>query len=125
VGNLFAALVSTLKEDLFWTRGTAARFRSSEHVERGFCSNCGTPLFYDSLASDEIDLCIGAFDNPKSLVPVSHDSIENRMPWFSNINQIRDAGTTEEIDGKDLPEKIEASNRQHPDYDTDRWPPLK
>jgi hypothetical protein len=125
MGNVFAALVSTMKEDLLWTRGTPARFRSSEHVERGFCSNCGTPLFYDPLQSDEIGLCIGAFDKPQAIVPISHDSIESRMPWFAEITNIRDAGTSAEIDGPEKEERVRKSNRQHPDHDTDSWPPKR
>ena len=123
VGNLFAALVSVPKEALTCTRGTPGRFRSSEHVERGFCSECGTPLFYDSLNSDEIGLCIGAFDAPQSLVPLSHESTESRMPWFSEITPIRDAGTSEEIDGLGRVQAVKASNRRHPDHDTAMWPP--
>jgi hypothetical protein len=123
VGNVFAALVSAPKEGLTWTRGTPSRFRSSEHVERGFCSACGTPLFYDPLNSEDIGLCIGALDAPQSLVPISHDSTESRMPWFSEIMAIRDAGTSEEIDGPQRVRAIAASNRQHPDHDTEVWPP--
>jgi hypothetical protein len=122
VGNLFAALVSAPKEALTWTRGVPGRFQSSENVERGFCSQCGTPLFYDSLNSDEIGLCIGAFDAPQSFVPLSHDSTESRLPWFSEITAIRDAGTSEEIDGPGRVEAIKATNRQHPDHDTAVWP---
>ncbi len=122
VGNVFAALVSAPKDKLTWTRGTPARFQSSEHVKRGFCAKCGTPLFYDALRSDEIGLCIGAFDQPQSIVPISHDSIESRMPWFSEITQIKDAGTSVEIDGPQRVEAVRASNRQHPDHDTAVWP---
>ena len=123
VGNLFAALVSVPKEALTCTRGKPGRIRSSEHVERGFCTQCGTPLFFDSLNSDEIGLCIGAFDAPQSLVPLSHKSTESRMPWFSEIIAIRDAGTSEEIDGPGRVQAVKASNRQHPDHDTAMWPP--
>ncbi|RYI08877.1 MAG: GFA family protein, partial [Acetobacteraceae bacterium] len=47
VGNIFAALVAAPREAITWTRGEPSRFRSSDHVDRGFCSQCGTPLFYD------------------------------------------------------------------------------
>ena len=47
VGNIFAALVAAPREAITWTRGEPARFRSSDHVDRGFCRNCGTPLFYE------------------------------------------------------------------------------
>jgi hypothetical protein len=123
VGNYFAALVGSGKAELVWTRGTPARFRSSENVERGFCSSCGTPLFYDPLHSDDIGLMIGAFDNPQDIKLVSQDSIESRMPWFAGIVHIREAGTSEQIDGQERVAKVKASNRQHPDHDTDQWQP--
>jgi hypothetical protein len=122
VGNYFAALVSTPKSELTWTRGTPARFRSSEHVERGFCGQCGTPLFYDPLKSEDIGICIGAFDAPQSIKPISQDSIESRMPWFSEIGLIHEAGTSEEIDGPERVEAVRKSNRQHPDRETVEWP---
>jgi hypothetical protein len=75
-------------------------------------------LFYHSRNSGDIGLCIGAFDAPQSLVPLSHDSTESRMPWFSDITTIRDAGTSEEIDGLTGVGSIQATNRQHSDHDT-------
>ena len=37
-------------------------FRSSEKVRRGFCSVCGSTLFFDPLQRDWIGLAMGAFD---------------------------------------------------------------
>src|SRR5437868_4033910 len=37
------------KHALRWTRGRPAAFRSSNLVERQFCSVCGTPLTYNFL----------------------------------------------------------------------------
>jgi hypothetical protein len=121
VGNFFAALVSTGKAELAWTRGTPARFSSSEGVERGFCANCGTPLFYDPLHSPDIGLMIGAFDKAAEIMPISQDSIESRMPWFSEIVAIHESGTSEELDGPERVAEVAASNRQHPDHDTETW----
>jgi hypothetical protein len=125
VGNFFAALVSTPKSKLTWTRGTPARFRSSGDVERGFCANCGTPLFFDPIHSEDIGLCIGAFDKPQYIKPISQDSIESRMPWFSQITEIEDSGTSEQLDGSERVREVRNSNRQHPDQDTTEWPILK
>jgi hypothetical protein len=123
VGNYFAALVSAPKETLTWTRGTPARFRSSADVERGFCAQCGTPLFYDPLKWDEIGLMIGALDDPATVKPLTQDSTESRMPWFLEIVNVPDKGTSVEIDGPERVSEVAASNRQHPDHDTETWPP--
>lgn len=37
-------------------------FRSSEKVRRGFCSVCGSSLFFDPVHRDWIGLAMGAFD---------------------------------------------------------------
>ncbi len=123
VGNFFAALVSAPKETLTWTRGVPSRFQSSADVERGFCAQCGTPLFYDNIHWDEIGLMIGALDNPAAIIPISQDSTESRMPWFHDIIKVPDKGTSEDIDGPERVEDIRASSRQHPDHDTPTWPP--
>lgn len=52
-----AALVVTGGESLSW-------YRSSEKVRRGFCSNCGSFLFWDPPAKDSIGIAMGAFDTP-------------------------------------------------------------
>jgi hypothetical protein len=122
VGNYFAALVSTPKAKLSWTRGTPSRFSSSEGVERGFCSQCGTPLFYDAVHSPDIGLMIGAFDQPAAIKPISQDSIESRVPWFGEIAAVPDSGTSEALDGPERVAAVAASNRQHPDHDTEKWP---
>ncbi len=122
VGNYFAALVGTGKSELVWTRGTPARFRSSADVERGFCAQCGTPLFSDQLKSDDIGLMIGAFDHPQDIKLVSQDSIESRMPWFHEIVAVTASGTSEELDGPERVAAVAASSRQHPDHDTEAWP---
>ncbi len=125
VGNYFAALVSTPKDQLTWTRGTPARFQSSGDVERGFCANCGTPLFFDPIHSLDIGLCIGALDKPRDVKPISQDSVESRMPWFAEIIHVQDSGSSEELDGPERVAEVAASNRQHPDHDTESWPPHK
>jgi hypothetical protein len=123
VGNFFAALVSSPKAKLIWTRGTPARFKSSGDVDRGFCAQCGTPLFFDPVNSEDLGLYIGTLDEPYLIKPISQDSIESRMPWFSEIAHIEDSGTSEQLDGVSRVEAVRASNKQHPDYDTEVWPP--
>ena len=39
-------------------------YHSSEKVRRGFCSNCGSVLFFDPPARDWIAIAMGAFDTP-------------------------------------------------------------
>lgn len=39
-------------------------YQSSEKVRRGFCSTCGSSLFWDPVQRDWIGIAMGAFDGP-------------------------------------------------------------
>jgi hypothetical protein len=39
-------------------------FRSSDKVRRGFCSTCGSSLFWDPIERDWVGVAMGAFDRP-------------------------------------------------------------
>ena len=122
VGNIFAALVAAPREAIVWTRGSPARFRSSEHVDRGYCRDCGTPLFFQYLEGERVSLTIGSFDTPH-LIPIRFQlGKESRHPSIVDIEGAKLLGTTEEEDADQVP-GIRASNNQHPDHDTTDWVP--
>ena len=121
VGNFFAALIGIPREAFSWTRGQPALFKSSDPVTRGFCRDCGTPLLYDYAASKHLNVTVGSLDNPALFSPGAQFGKEARMPWFSDICGLAEEGTTEET-MSDHVSAIKASNHQHPDHDTDRWP---
>jgi hypothetical protein len=52
-----SALTVTGEDKVSW-------FQSSEKVRRGFCSVCGSTLFWDPVFRDWIAIAMGAFDNP-------------------------------------------------------------
>lgn len=120
-GNFFAALVGVPRDALTWTRGAAAIFKSSDQVARGFCSDCGTPLYYDYLASGHLSVTTGSLDDPARFPPKMQFGTEGRLPWFDAIVTLGEEGTTEET----MPgaaAAIRASNHQHPNRDTPCWP---
>ena len=114
-GGLFAALVAAPNDALRWTRGTPATFRSSEHVDRGFCATCGTPLFYRG-DSGRTNLTIGSLDDPAAFPPKTQMGSESRMPWCASLPALHDEGATEDQD-PDRAAAIAASNHQAPDRD--------
>ena len=122
VGNFFAALVGTSKSGFAWTRGAASVFRSSDDIERGFCSACGTPLFYHDVKGEHISVTIGSLDHPDRLRPQSQNGIEGRMPWFAELTSVPDLGRTEDGDAAAWAAAIKVTKRQHPDHDTEQWP---
>src|SRR5262245_49623924 len=53
---------------LTWTRGAPKLRRSSDHAERGFCSDCGTQLtFQDDQSRWELDLTLASLDRPQAV----------------------------------------------------------
>ena len=121
-GQLFAAAVGVRHEHLSWTRGTPAVFASSDYVERGFCPHCGTSLFFHYKQAPFRALSIGAFDDPRRIPIHFQLGTEGRHPDLLRLGDIRDEGTTEEIDPQGAA-NIQRTNHQHPDHDTQTWPP--
>ncbi|OJY65947.1 MAG: aldehyde-activating protein [Sphingobium sp. 66-54] len=122
VGNLFAALVGAPNDRLEWTRGTPATFASSDLAERGFCAACGTPLFYHGKDSPRTGLTIGSLDDPDLAPPGIQVGMEGRRAVIDLLATLPDCGTTETDMAQEAP-VIRASNHQHPDHDTEQWPP--
>ena len=118
-GNFYAPLVSVRKAKLTWTRGERARFQSSNHVQRGFCRECGTPLSYE--APDGMALAIGAFDEPACLAPNRQYGLEEKLPYTDDLSLL--PGTRTEQDLAEEPFLASLVNYQHPDHDTAAWPP--
>lgn len=121
VGNLGASLVSSKNADITWTRGTPATFMSSAHVERGFCRDCGTPLFYRDVKSSGLSLTIGSLDEPHTVPILFEMGTEGKHPSLAVIPGAKQEGTTEQPDNAEWVEAIRASNNQHPDHDTEEW----
>ncbi|MFN4023698.1 MAG: GFA family protein [Hyphomonas sp.] len=121
-GNFFAALVGVPLTDFSWTRGKPAEFRSSAKVGRGFCRDCGTPLYFRHDDSQHISMSIGAFDDPASIPLHFQLGMEGRLPQIDQLAGLMDYGSTEEAMPDDAA-AISMSNNQHPDHDTEDWVP--
>ncbi len=125
--SFFAAWVDVAKADFFLTRGALSYFKSSDSGERGFCRDCGTPLTYSYAAQPRITVAIGAFDRHAELRPEHQYGVETREPWFATLPDLP-ASRLGEDDATLTPtvlERISHSSRQHPDHETDSWPPAK
>ena len=57
-------------------------FRSSEKVRRGFCSICGSSLFWDPLFHDRIGLAMGAFDTPTGTRLAIHIFVADKGDYY-------------------------------------------
>ncbi len=118
-GGFYAPLVSVGKARLTWTRGRPKCFASSNFATRGFCSDCGTPLTYE--APDGIALAIGAFDHPETIEPAIQFGVEGKLPFVDDIATLPSRVTIDDIEA--APFLNDLVSNQHPDHDTDTWPP--
>lgn len=121
-GNFFGARVGVLLSDLIWTRGEPSRFFSSKGAARGFCSSCGTSLFFLGDGSERISISIGAFDEPNNIKLDFELGIEGKVAQLAQLGSLENFGTSEEDDPDGAQAASETSN-QHPDHDTDQWTP--
>ena len=57
-------------------------FASSEKVRRGFCSACGSTLFWDPIHRDWIGLAMGAFDTPTATHLKMHIFVADKGDYY-------------------------------------------
>lgn len=57
-------------------------YRSSEKVRRGFCSTCGSQLFWDPLFRDWTGVAMGAFDKPTNTKLHIHIFVADKGDYY-------------------------------------------
>lgn len=114
-GGFFSALVTAPKDGVEWTRDAPSYFQSSVNIERGFCSNCGTPMTYRHPGG--LEIAIGTFDDRTDLAPQIQVNHAARLPW---VETIFDQPALDDPDYYSRQETI--ISFQHPDHETDNWP---
>lgn len=119
MGGYFGPFVSVPIANLAWTRGERKRFRSSNKIHRGFCGDCGTPLTFES-RGDHIELAIGAFDRPREVRLKEQLASQARVADLADLAALPMHPEDEPRAAAHLASVI---SYQHPDHDTDDWPP--
>lgn len=123
VGGPFAVICPVAKSAFRVTRGAFSWFRSSDLARRGFCRSCGTPMIFDYPEYPDIGVLVGSLDRPALVPPVVQYGVESRIPWFRHLSDLPGDQPTYAVDPKNYLPRIRTSNRQHPDHDTEAWPP--
>ena len=116
-GAFYGPLVTGL--GVTWTRGEPKRFQSSNLVRRGFCDACGTPLTYEYEGG--VELAIGAFDDPAAAAPVLQVNPDDKLPFVDGIPGLPVRPPGSEPRQEDWKDRV--ISHQHPDRDTEAWPP--
>jgi hypothetical protein len=74
--------------DVAWTAAPPDWYRSSPIARRPFCSTCGTPLGFQFLDGENMDLTIGSFDDPSRFRPTSNFGIETALPAWLDASHL-------------------------------------
>jgi hypothetical protein len=70
-----SALTITGEDTLNW-------YQSSEKVRRGFCSVCGSSLFWDPIHRDWIGIAMGAFESPTGTRVHIHVHVADKGDYY-------------------------------------------
>jgi hypothetical protein len=62
-------------------------YRASNTARRGFCSNCGSTLFWQADGRDEISIAAGSFDGPTGLTIEGHIYCADRGDYYAIPNE--------------------------------------
>ena len=63
-------------------QGDVRWFNASDTAKRGFCSTCGSSLFWKSHAEDEIGVAMGALDGPTGLTLTRHIFTQDKGDYY-------------------------------------------
>ncbi|GLQ55160.1 GFA family protein [Devosia nitrariae] len=119
-GSIAWAFFTAQRAALCWTRGQPAHYPSSAAAVRGYCAACGTPLTFEPEGEDTIDVGIATLDVPAALKPTEQYWVGTRMPWFGELADLPTAGLGDKLPADEVTRRRPF---QHPDHDTDAWPP--
>lgn len=118
-GGFFGPYVSVATADLVWTRGERKRFQSSNKVQRGFCGDCGTPLTFEYDGAS-LGLSIAAFDRASEIAIAEQLASHARLADFKVLGDLPEHAEDEPRAAAHL---ASITSYQHPDHDTETWPP--
>ena len=78
----FAVATCAKKSDFVLIKAETLKwYRSSEWARRGFCSECGSFLFWDG-SEDEISLNAGSLDQPTGLKLSGHIYVDDKADYY-------------------------------------------
>jgi hypothetical protein len=93
-GHVFAS--TDVPKSALTIRGEehVAWYQSSEKARRGFCSVCGSSLFWDPLHRDWIGVAMGAFDGPTGARLAVHIFVAEKGDYYEIADGVTQFATT-------------------------------
>lgn len=90
-GSAFTTYAPVRNENMRWLEGKddIKIYKSSELAERGFCSLCGSNLYFRELGDDtQIEIALGALDEEPDHFPTSNIYVATKPGWIEGIDQL-------------------------------------
>jgi hypothetical protein len=84
-GAAFGSYASVRRADFRFEAGASlvGRYASSSGVERGFCTRCGSTLFWDAIENREsFGVALGTVDGDPGVRPSLHIFVGSKAAWF-------------------------------------------
>lgn len=123
-GSVVAAFVTYPKNAVRWSGAEPTRYRSSPSVTRSFCSGCGSPLAYEhDQSAAEIELYLGALDDPARFPPQHHSHFRERVAWFDTVDRSPRHGAGSGSDEMP-PASVEPTPSETPPIPAGQIPPI-
>jgi hypothetical protein len=84
-GTAFTVNAIYARDGLDITQGKPTWFASSKIADRGFCAQCGSPLFVRYSVAEWrgwIGVSVGSHDHPDQILPERHFGAESQLSWL-------------------------------------------
>ena len=94
-GSVVSSSAIVPKSRLRITKGTPKFYQSSKHVERGFCSDCGSPMFFRPIKENWLSVFSGTLDDPELAPPHGHYGVESWVSWLKIEDDLKKECTQE------------------------------
>ena len=96
-GSVVSTSAIIKKSQLRMLKGTAKFYQSSTDIERGFCANCGSPMFFRPIKEDWISILSGTLDDPEVAPPQGHYGVESRISWLKIVDDLKQQCTEHDV----------------------------
>ena len=81
-GHYFTATACDRAALTFAADETLAWYQSSPEARRGFCSRCGSSLFWERTGADRIVITAGTLDQPTALKMIEHIYVADKGDYY-------------------------------------------
>ena len=103
-GSVVSTSAIIKKSQLRMLKGTAKFYQSSTDIERGFCANCGSPMFFRPITEDWISILSGTLDDPEVAPPEGHYGVESRISWLKIVDDLKQQCTEPDVSSQANPQ---------------------